>query len=802
MALVLAIEPDPRQAATLKAVVRAGVHAKLVVVDSKDAALASIAACVPDLILVTALLPPRDEDDLTRRLKTLEHAAHLQTLTIPMFARAPAEQKLGSRAFSGFRRKKRAAPIDGCDPNVFRAEIEAYLQHAARLRDEQRVQEARQAHAQETQPPPILAAAEPSIAAEESPIAAQDPSAAQEPVTLGPIAVEAVPVASQDVGTARVEIAAERPPVQTQPIAAAPAPTVDEPAIVEHVPGAASELQLGAPRTSAVTADAKGAVETEDADDAEWQVVPLDDQNGETASGTDIAIQDAIPELSGEAIETASDAGTQSVVAIEQNARGEGDRAALTTGEAVPEAQPEQHAPAPAAVAAEARPDDVEQPVLAPAEHEAAVAGAKRATASEGVHAAFNRALGNLHAFAERVSTRIKSRSPATLNLHDDSESSATTGTAEVPPDARVAAPVRSGPAAVRADEDDGVDATHLAVRSEQRHEESAVGPASDDGHQPAGHDEMTRTADAGRQAVVAVAQKPAIPGTAVGQSNDCAFESPEEEHDKAAARKKARRRRRRRRSHVSPPLPPGLEAALAGADSRWLTSAIAALRFDIQQLREETRTTGTTAASVQPAQEAHAGDATSHQDSRAAPGDGEPDGHGDGTGNGNGHAHVEGASQQPDPAEAQDEWGLYNPERCGIQALFARLEQHDAATAEPPATQTSPAHTGDLGNAQPADCARMVPQTPDLKRLAPLSMWARVDEQVEYRVEDILPKDPLSRAAGSTAASRLLAEVAAVRYGSGCRIHRIRIAPGPKQSAADERQVIILSRKALDELR
>ena len=121
MPLVLAIEPDPRQAVTLRRVVKGRVRAELVVVDSKDAALASIAARVPDLILVTALLPPRDEDDLTRHLKALDHSGHLQTLTIPMFASAPTEAKLGGRAFGAFRRRKRAAAIDGCNPNAFGA---------------------------------------------------------------------------------------------------------------------------------------------------------------------------------------------------------------------------------------------------------------------------------------------------------------------------------------------------------------------------------------------------------------------------------------------------------------------------------------------------------------------------------------------------------------------------------------------------------------------------------------------------------------------------------------------------------
>ncbi len=61
MPLILAIEPDPKQAATLKRLVRERVRADLVLDDSKDAALAAFRTQVPDLILVTALLSPREK---------------------------------------------------------------------------------------------------------------------------------------------------------------------------------------------------------------------------------------------------------------------------------------------------------------------------------------------------------------------------------------------------------------------------------------------------------------------------------------------------------------------------------------------------------------------------------------------------------------------------------------------------------------------------------------------------------------------------------------------------------------------
>ena len=62
--LVLAIEPDLRQAAIVKRVVKERVQADVVVVDSRDAAIAAINAAVPDVVLVSMLLSPRDEEEI------------------------------------------------------------------------------------------------------------------------------------------------------------------------------------------------------------------------------------------------------------------------------------------------------------------------------------------------------------------------------------------------------------------------------------------------------------------------------------------------------------------------------------------------------------------------------------------------------------------------------------------------------------------------------------------------------------------------------------------------------------------
>ncbi len=132
--LVLAIEPDLRQAAIVKRIVREKVGAEVTVVDSRDAAIEAMRTAVPDVLLISALLSPRDEDDLIAHLRTLENAQHLQTHTIPQLASAlgPGERRSARGLLSAFRRKKELehAP-SGCDPDLFASEIRTFLQRAA-----------------------------------------------------------------------------------------------------------------------------------------------------------------------------------------------------------------------------------------------------------------------------------------------------------------------------------------------------------------------------------------------------------------------------------------------------------------------------------------------------------------------------------------------------------------------------------------------------------------------------------------------------------------------------------------------
>ncbi len=140
MALVLAIEPDFRQAEILKRVIRQQVQADLVVVESRDAAIAALSACVPDVVLLTALLSPRDEEELVTHLRTLAGGEHIQTHTIPQLASTSSDPEVRATSVGGllskFRKSKKrvAEPIPGCDPSLFAEEVSAFLLRAAEVR--------------------------------------------------------------------------------------------------------------------------------------------------------------------------------------------------------------------------------------------------------------------------------------------------------------------------------------------------------------------------------------------------------------------------------------------------------------------------------------------------------------------------------------------------------------------------------------------------------------------------------------------------------------------------------------------
>src|SRR5262245_61282647 len=100
MALILAIEPDRQQASRLSALARGPLDAEIVIAESTTRGFEALGPRVPDLILTSLLLSPKDEAALADRLRELDGSgARVQTLVIPVLA-APQRR---SNAKSGLR---------------------------------------------------------------------------------------------------------------------------------------------------------------------------------------------------------------------------------------------------------------------------------------------------------------------------------------------------------------------------------------------------------------------------------------------------------------------------------------------------------------------------------------------------------------------------------------------------------------------------------------------------------------------------------------------------------------------------
>src|SRR5581483_10916076 len=141
MALILAIESDKRQVNYLTAMVRGKLHAELVLGETAEGALERLGDRVPDLILTSALLSPRDEQALGDRLRKLNGvAAHVQMLTLPVFAppSRPAQSSRGGVLSALLGDRSQAAGPDGCDPAVFAEQCKEYLRRSAEDRDARR----------------------------------------------------------------------------------------------------------------------------------------------------------------------------------------------------------------------------------------------------------------------------------------------------------------------------------------------------------------------------------------------------------------------------------------------------------------------------------------------------------------------------------------------------------------------------------------------------------------------------------------------------------------------------------------
>lgn len=124
MPLLLAIEPDARQAACLTALVAAHLAADLVLVTSVDEALGVLQQRRPDLVLVTPSLSASDQATLMAQLDAgPEHHSVVPTLAVPVFADDPASSRRPRGLLARLRRPRARRSAPDCDPGTLAAQI-------------------------------------------------------------------------------------------------------------------------------------------------------------------------------------------------------------------------------------------------------------------------------------------------------------------------------------------------------------------------------------------------------------------------------------------------------------------------------------------------------------------------------------------------------------------------------------------------------------------------------------------------------------------------------------------------------
>jgi PilZ domain len=159
MSWLLVVQPDSVQADVLCEALRAHLSEDVVVADSLDSALSSIDQGVPDIVLLSAVIPAAVEDYLVTYLGTIPGARHVQILVIPVLeggddsvqgqARSLIPYAVQRRAGSLIpdfvqqrvrslipRRRRPESLTPGCDPEMFTQDVIDYLSGARALKHE------------------------------------------------------------------------------------------------------------------------------------------------------------------------------------------------------------------------------------------------------------------------------------------------------------------------------------------------------------------------------------------------------------------------------------------------------------------------------------------------------------------------------------------------------------------------------------------------------------------------------------------------------------------------------------------
>jgi hypothetical protein len=132
---ILVIEADSSRASRLRDILRGYDGIELDIVGSVAFALKSLSRRVPDVLLTSSFLTPADAAALTRHLKDLPDAEHVQIITVPYFIDADGDESAEGRVLNFLRRRSDVAR-PRCDSRTLREQIEQYLTQAKTLKRE------------------------------------------------------------------------------------------------------------------------------------------------------------------------------------------------------------------------------------------------------------------------------------------------------------------------------------------------------------------------------------------------------------------------------------------------------------------------------------------------------------------------------------------------------------------------------------------------------------------------------------------------------------------------------------------
>jgi hypothetical protein len=834
LALVLVIEPDSKQSGVVKRVLRERVGAECILADSKDAALVALRARIPDLILVSALLSPRDEADLSDHLRDLEDAEHLQTLTIPLLATGPAFETSGRKGglLGKFKKQPATGGVRGCDPAVFADEIRAYLHRAAEVKTEtaaRRDLERREAARVKTQA--RAEANEGSASSEEAEQQTGVPGRTRKLVTRRAKIAHASESRSQPVQPERPErpVKPAKDPFDITGLSDPP----------RSIGGQRSDLEFDEA--------APDRLEAESEEPQGHEIDPL------RADGLSINSGEGTEATGGDPLETArsqgqdQNAGTYRESEQQAAARREEERREAERRLAAARLEMQR------LEASRREEERLDAERLDTARREASRLEAERREAEERLAAA--RAEADRLAAARREDERLETerleaaRREAARREEERKEAErleAARREAERVEAERQQAERQREAARLEIQRLELIrrEAERLeAERREasQREAERLEAERREAARQEAARAEAELRLAARREAERLEAERLEAARREAARREEERLEAVRRESERLealrleVARQEAERLERQRveaerlledaRREAERVEAERLEAERLKAEaqrlkeeakrlkaeeraarraarqrpseptehSSWIGRAIDALRTDIQRLHKHR------AAAPEPAELARAQPTEPERPQVAKP------------------------SKKPQqPLPEQDEWGLYDPAQCGFDALYAKLEQADkqpAAQADenPESLESATAPVEDLADggdwidiplsslqpSQPLNQARGLSTPTKASSLAPLAMWAHADGGNTSGEDIPKPKDELVEL---IARLHLPSSVAAVSYPRGCRIRRVRVTPqngSPRNSKSkSDEPLVILSRKRLQELR